>query len=377
MRKTNEKWKVFNEILFWLSIEGFLLYGVAMELIEYPGLLFTYPYLFLMLLAGVRICMQGNDWKEWLFILSMCVIALLSYRSTGDRTVLAISLLICCVKDIRLERLLKLDLGVRIGTAMLYIFLPFTGAIANPVNEIIGGRPRTFFGWFHPNGMGKSLMMICMEWAYVRHGHFRWYDYAGMTGLVVFLDLTANSRTAELLILGMLFLEAVSEIWKRKKRDIYVIWSGLTASALIGAMLLPAFAVTFFKRLADGILERTGTVGSRLYLTWEFVQNHGITLFGSAYTPGSGEYLDMLFANVVFLRGLAFGLIIIVLSILAVRYAYRERDERYLLLLFVFFAYGMMESEHLNPIYAFFPVLLGIPVFNQRYGKKMQETEEG
>lgn len=377
MLKIKDNRNIINEILLLVVLEGFFLYGVAMELIEYPGLLFTYPYLFLMLLAGVRICMQGNDWKEWLFTAALGVVALFSYRSTGDRAVLAISLLICCVKDIRLDRLLKVDLGVRIGTAMLYIFLPFTGVIANHVNEMIGGRPRTFFGWFHPNGMGKSLMMICMEWAYVRHGRFRWYDYAGMTGLVIFLDLTANSRTAELLILGMLFLEAVSEIWKRKKKEICAIWSGLTVSALIGAMLLPVFAVTFFGRFADGILERTGTVGSRLYLTWEFVQVHGITLFGSAYTPGSGEYLDMLFANAVFLRGIAFGLIVIALSILSVRYAYRKRDERYLLLLFVFFAYGMMESEHLNPIYAFFPILLGIPVFEQGDGGKTQETEKG
>lgn len=377
MIMAKEKRGLTNEILFLVIIEGFLLYGVAMELIEYPGWLYTYPYLFLMLLAGICICIQGNSIKEWAFVLCMGVIALFSYMGSHDRSALVIALVICCTKNVRLEKLVKLDFAVRLLSGIPYIVLPFIGMIPNHIKVMVGGRPRTFFGWYHPNGMGKSMMLICMEWCYLRHGRFRWYDYAGMAGLVAFLDVTANSRTSELLILGLLFWEAFSTALRKYNKDTCAVWTFLTSAALGGAVALPVFAVLFFEKFSNVILERMGTVGSRLHLTWSFVQVHGITLFGSSYTPGSDEYLDMLFANAVFRQGYVFGLILIGLSILAVWYAYRKRDERYLLLLFVFFAYGMMESEHLNPIYAFFPLLLGIPVFDQKDEERVQEAGKG
>lgn len=377
MLKIKDNRNIINEILFLVVLEGFLLYGVAMELIEYPGLLFTYPYLFLMLLAGVRICMQGNIWKEWLFILSMGVVALLSYRASHDRAVLMIALVVCCAKNVRLEKLVKLDFAIRIFSGIPYIVLPFIGVIPNHIEVVVGGRPRTFFGWYHPNGMGKSIMLICMEWWYLRHGRFRWYDYAGMTGLVVLLDVTANSRTSELLILGMLFLEALSGVLKKYNRNACAVWTLMTAVSLGGTVALPVFSVLFFERFSNVILGQMGTAGSRFHLTWSFVQVHGITLFGSAYTPGSDEYLDMLFANAIFLRGLVFGMILIGLAVLAVRYAYQKKDERYLLLLFVFFTYGMMECDHLNPVYAFFPVLLGIPVFDRGNNMAVETVEKG
>lgn len=374
MIMAKEKRGLTNEILFLVVIEGFLLYGVAMELIEYPGWLYTYPYLFLMLLAGIRICMQGNSIKEWAFVLCMGVIALFSYMGSHDRSALVIALVICCTKNVRLEKLVKLDFAVRLLSGIPYIVLPFIGMIPNHIKVMVGGRPRTFFGWYHPNGMGKSMMLICMEWCYLRHGRFRWYDYAGMVGLVAFLDVTANSRTSELLILGMLFLEALSTVLRKHNRKLCAAWTWLTLAALGGAVALPVFSVFFFERFSNVILEHMGTAGSRLHLTWSFVQVHGITLFGSSYTPGSDEYLDMLFANAIFLRGFIFGMVLLGLSGLAVWYAYRKKDERYLFLLFIFFTYGMMECEHLNPIYAFFPVLLGMPVFNRREDMAVEAT---
>lgn len=377
MFKSKEKLELIHEVLLWIVVEGFLLYGVAMELIEYPGLLFTYPYLFLMVLAGICICLQGNNWKEWLFTICLGVVALFSYQASRDRAVLVIALVICCAKDVRLDRLIRLDLAIRILSVFPYILLPLAGMIPNHVGVMVGGRPRTFFGWYHPNGMGKSVMLICMDWWYLRHGRFRWYDYAGMAGLVVFLDVTANSRTSEVLILGMLFLEGLSVILRKHNKSISAVWTVLTSVSFGGAMVLPVFAVIFFERFSNVILGQMGNIGSRFYLTWNFVRVHGITLFGSSYTSGSDEYLDMLFANVIFLRGIVFGAILVILSIGAVRYAYQKKDEKYLLLLFVFFTYGMMECEHLNPIYAFFPILLGIPVFDRRATVTLKETGEG
>ncbi len=55
--------------------------------------------------------------------------------------------------------------------------------------------------------MGFSFTVMALEWMYLRHRRFRWYDYVGVLTMVLFLDRTANSRTAELLMLGILSVE--------------------------------------------------------------------------------------------------------------------------------------------------------------------------
>lgn len=353
-----------DKILFYVIIEGFLIYGIAMELIPNPGWLFTYPYLALMSMTGVKICIQGNNWKEWILTILLGFVAILSFKGSGDRAVLLITLGICCAKNVNLDKLLKIDLSIRIFATFLFVVLPFIGIIPNHIGVIIGGRPRTFFGWSHPNGMGQRMLLIVLEWIYIRHGRFKWYDYVGIVGIVVLLDLTANSRTAEILMLVILLLEASSMLLVQYGKKVYIIWTWFTLGIFWVSVLLPILVVGLYDGLREFFSEALGTVGSRFVLTASYVENHGITLFGSPYDSSKEEYLDMLFANVLFMRGVVFGVVIVLLSVLSIYFAYKKKNEKFLLLLFTFFAFGIMESEHINMIYSFFPVLLGIPVFN-------------
>lgn len=63
MKMSKEHYNIINSILLLIIVEGFYIYGVAMELIEYPGLLYTYPYLLLLTLSGVKMIIQKNTWK--------------------------------------------------------------------------------------------------------------------------------------------------------------------------------------------------------------------------------------------------------------------------------------------------------------------------
>lgn len=53
-------------------------------------------------------------------------------------------------------------------------------------------------------------------------------------------------------------------------------------------------------------------------------------------------------------------------------YGYRRKDEKYLILLLFVLLRSTMESEHLNLIYSWFPVLLGMAVWGIR--EKTLET---
>ena len=72
----------------------------------------------------------------------------------------------------------------------------------------------------------------------------------------------------------------------------------------------------------------------------------------------------MLFANCFLRRGLLFGILVLILCILAIWRGVKKKDISYLILLFVMFLLGAAEQEHINLIYSVFPVLLGISIWD-------------
>ena len=61
--------------------------------------------------------------------------------------------------------------------------------------------------------------------------------------------------------------------------------------------------------------------------------------------------------------GVVIAVIVFALFVISIIYGYRRKDEKYLILLLFVLLRSTMESEHLNLIYSWFPVLLGMAVW--------------
>jgi hypothetical protein len=329
------------------------------------------PYLFLYWgfvgLALCKLCIQRNNWKEWLFILIFGIAAVCCWKQTDDRAPLLLMLGVCCSKNVDLKKLLKVDMIARIFSGVLMIALPLAGLAVNHTHVWEGGRYRDYFGWEAANGMGLFFLIICMEWMYLRHRRFKWYDYLGMLAIVITLDVTANSRFSELLILGIMLAELATEVYKKIHIPIeaYVLWTIGCAGALFLAILAPIAAIVLYYFQNEFLMGLSGTLSARFQLAATFFATNGISLFGHAYNPDIYDYLDMSFAYLLLHLGVIITLIVLILMIRTIIYAYREKDERLLLLFFVVLVRCILESEHFNLIYAFFPVLLGLSIWNQ------------
>ena len=353
----------WNNILGIVFIEGLLIYGIAMDLIEYPGLWYTYPYLILLMVGVIKICLQANTWKEWLLTVGLLTVGYLSWKGSTDRSSLLFMLAVCCCKYIQLEKVVKADICVRIGSLIFRVIFGCVGVLPNNINVIIGGRPRTFFSWGHPNGMGLFFLMLCMDWIYLRHKKMKWFEYIGIVLLVVFLDMTANSRTTELVILVVLVLEGTGWfLWKKGQSDC-LFWKLVSVGSLGISVLMPVMGVIICQMFGVARAVTIGTLGDRFMFTYGFLNDHGISLFGKPYTEGTYEYLDILFANCFLYRGIIFGVIVLLLAIVALKVLFKKHDNRYLLILLAMFLFGVAEQEHVNLIYSMFPILLGIPMW--------------
>lgn len=353
-----------NEYLLYAIIVEFQLFGTVWAMMDVAGKPYLLLYWGFVALTLVKLCIQQNSWKEWLLIIAFGIVAVLSFRSSQDKTPLLLMLGVCCSKDVKLDKLLQVDLIGRLVSAVLLIALPLASLYENKVffaRDIY----RTCFGWQAPNGMGFSFTVMALEWMYLRHRRFRWYDYVGVLAMVLFLDRTANSRTAELLMLGILIVELFCT-WFEKKRPEENLYK-LCALGCAGALGLDLIAfgtamwLYFFDQPVWNSLQSTLT--SRFRLPGEYFAAHGISLFGSPYNPDIYDYLDILFGYLTLHLGVVIAVIIFVLFVISIIYGYRRKDEKYLILLLFVLLRSTMESEHLNLIYSWFPVLLGMAVW--------------
>lgn len=71
---------------------------------------------------------------------------------------------ILLIKDIDLDKVLKVDLVTRICLGCALIILPLVGLYTDHADQMTGGRLRSSFGWSHPNEMGLFFLMFCILW---------------------------------------------------------------------------------------------------------------------------------------------------------------------------------------------------------------------
>lgn len=239
MNTSDSEIQKINEYIWYVILVEFQLFGTVWAMMDVSGKPYLLLYWGFVALALVKLCIQKNNWKEWILIIAFGCVAICSFQNSQDKTPLLLMLGICCSREINLDKFLRIDLIGRVASAVLLIALSLAGLYKNKVffaRDIY----RTCFGWQVPNGMGFSFTVMALEWMYLRHRRFLWYDYVGVLTMVLFLDRTANSRTAQLLMLGILIVE-LFYTWFEKKRPEKNLYK-LCAFGCVGALGLDLIA---------------------------------------------------------------------------------------------------------------------------------------
>lgn len=370
MLTTKELQTKIDEYLLYAVVIEFQLFGTVWAMMNVSGKPYLLLYWGFVALALVKICIQKNTWKEWIFILVFGILAVMSWQGSEDKTPLLLMLGVCISKNVNLEKLLKIDFVFRVISTLLLIILPAAGLYENMMIQE-RGITRMYFGWQAANGMGFSFFLICLEWMCFRHKKFQWFDYVGILVMIVFLDRTANSRTAELLMLAILVVEIAVQIkdkWFPGLEE-YRIW---TLGCITGlCMDIATFAISLYFYLVrqDIWSSLSSTFTSRFHTPGAFLAAHGWTLFGSPYNPEIYDYLDIAFAYLTLHLGIVMAVIVLFLMIRTIIYGYRNRDEKLLLLFMFVCVRSMTESEHFTLMYAFFPIILGLSVWQTKRGR--------
>ena len=250
----------------------------------------------------------------------------------------------------------------RICLGCALIALPLVGLYPDHTDQMIGGRLRSSFGWSHPNEMGLFFLMLCILWFYIRCEKWNWKDIVAMMGVVLSVDYFANSRTSEIcvvLLVGVSVLVCISRKygWNMKKRC--RTWGIAAVGTLIVGCVGMLSLMTMVYSLSGWFQRFPYTVSSRLLLANRFWVDKGFTLFGQIFDNGTYGYLDIMYAYLGLNYGVIILLLFIGLNLFAIWQAYKDKNEKFLIILLIFITYSLLEHEHFKMLSGFYPVLLG------------------
>ena len=324
-------------------------------------IIFYHILLFMLLLKNI---IQKNSILDWIFLIILLYLCRKSYQYNFDfYNIFGTLMFLFCAKNIDLQKIIKLDLYIRIIRSILFFTLPFMGLMINEVNIWIGGRTRTFFGWTHPNMMGLDFLLLAMDIMYLRKECKKWYDCILYAVFIIFLDRTANSRTAEAIIAMLIAIHLLSIVipknWFHKMMVLF------TSGAFLLCVCIPFIGSYLYIRKPELFLQHYGTMPARIQLTTTFyLRNGGVGFYG--FPIEDEDCLDMMFSYI----GLHWGIAAFIIIVAAITYAiYKSSSEQntiFLVLLFSFLVYGWAEVAPIYPVYSYFSLLLGYYITNRK-----------
>ena len=323
--------------------------------------IFYHILLFMLLLKNI---MQKNSILDWIFLIILLYLCRKSYQYNFDfYNIFGTLMFLFCAKNIDLQKIIKLDLYIRIIRSILFFTLPFMGLMINEVNILIGGRTRTFFGWTHPNMMGLDFLLLAMDIMYLRKECKKWYDCILYAVFIIFLDRTANSITAEAIIAMFIVIHLLSIVipknWFHKMMVLF------TSGAFLLCVCIPFIGSYLYIRKPELFLQHYGTMPARIQLTTTFyLRNGGVGFYG--FPIEDEDCLDMMFSYIGLHWGIAAFIIIVAAITYAIYKASSEQNTIFLVLLFSFLVYGWAEVAPIYPVYSYFSLLLGYYIMNRK-----------
>lgn len=363
-KQRNEISTIFLYILYFLLGMYYPLFSFMRQTVPQYWNQVTLFYHILLILLLVKVILQKNSVLDCFFLIVLLYLCYKSYQYNYDfYNIFGTMMFLCCAKNIEIKKIVKLDLYVRIVRSALFLTLPFMGLMINKINVWIGGRTRTFFGWTHANMMGLDFLLLAMDIMYLRKECKKWYDCILYAGFIIFLDLTANSRTAEAVIAMLIAIHLLSIVipknWFHKMMVLFA------SGAFLLCVGIPFIGSYLYIHKPELFLQHDGTMLSRIQLTTTFyLRNGGVGFYG--FPIEDEDCLDMMFSYIGLHWGIAAFIIIVAAITYAIYKASSEQNTVFLVLLFSFLVYGLAEVAPIYPVYSYFSLLLGYCIMNHK-----------
>lgn len=322
-------------------------------------------------LATVRFQLTG-------FVRSAIVLSasLLVFTATRSWICLSLAMFVVAGKDIDVKPMVVTMLVTTILVVALVFFGVYTGVIANIASRRPGEfKVRNSLGFNQVNALGAAAARIYVSCVVLLWKKRPIFQMMLAVILVGFLEIAANSRTSELLIIVLAAVQ--SACYRRKNqgkqnaRRVYLI-----CLLLIWATVLLTFVFLFYFNSSNAFMVwMSNLLSNRLYSAWYICKTYGVHLFGNGdmelgQTIWAVDSYALLTIDNAWAQWLVmYGSVPTALILIGVTSLYvsamksGQIDGRLIVMAMLLSVYAFGETTALAIDYNPLLVLLGIPVF--------------
>lgn len=255
------------------------------------------------------------------------VITFISYRATGNRTIIFLMLFIIAASNVYFQEILKISLWT--NGICLAIIIAFYKIGLVPDRYEAGGRERHSLGFnFVTNSCNYWLYFVLLYVCY-RKKKITWMECIVLEVITYYFFAMTDTRNAFAIASIVILLAYVLKIWKGQKGRF--LFAFLVKNITwIGTILFTV--LMFFFDKVDFITETLNAMLSdRIRLTCIAVENYGIRLFGQyiEWVGGTNRYdtewRDYNFVDSSYMQILLnYGIIILLILLIAYYFLGRE-----------------------------------------------------
>ena len=378
----NQVWKrKIPQLLFYigLTIElGIVIIDKSNYINPIEGLLFRITFV----IFALKLLLTQYSRKEWLLIVFMEIIALISYRITGKNDIIRIVTFVAACKGIQLKQMLKYTFYVTLVGCVAIVFLSVTGIYGEIMLTTDYGRgydmlyqkgyeeTRYTLGMGHPNALAAMFLMLLSMGIYVFSEKMRWYVYLFLMLLNIGIYGLTDSKTALAIITFLLlasFIMSQSSFFREKKAAyicgllVFILCVGFSVDAAANAQKVwkAEYRETYFSKRGHGanahvvaLMRIDRKINGRIIALTDTEGNNGsIESWRIFSAPVNMEYyFDMGWVKLFYRYGIIPGILYCIANILLLWNFYKKRDAFGLVIFTVLTIYSVVEA-HLFSVY--------------------------
>lgn len=366
------KRKIFkNDIsifLFYISYILIVMNSFFERIIFLKKYLIYFNYVSIILLF-VCFLMQSKKYKKktLLNIFFLLVIACSSYFISKNTNILLLILLLICSFNISFEKFIKNDLIIKLILILIVVSSHFLGL----TDEFISYREhfaRQSFGFSHANTFGFVISMLVIEFLYIKRKYIKWYHIFPIILIVYFIQHFSDSR-GSIILLIMVFLACLLKKIKMMNIIYNPIIKKIISNSFVIFTLLSFIMVYLYSSNNYFGVQLDNLFTTRISSMYNFLKLYDINLMGNKLLIITTEtarnnhiqsmILDNAFVHIILNYGLVIFCIFSVWMKKTFDFAYKQKNDAIIIILFLLVIYGLMETYLFKIPYNAFLIFFG------------------
>lgn len=351
--------KQIAECIFFLGLTLELIYVLLYKSaysIPSEGMLFRFTFV----LFALKVMLSKYTKKEWIWLMLLGLIALVSYRYSGRNEMLRLVVMCAAMKDVEAKKVFRYALWFTAVGCLSLVFLAVCGIFGSVTLTTIYRKTeetRYVLGLGHPNQLHGVFWAIVTFFMYCYYDKMKWLPLViiqlANTGLFLLTDSKGGFLAVTVAVIGIAVM-----IYAKKLRDMK--WIYITVIAGIVLLALMSLAVAYYGKLFFDYggwkhapyFRKINNFDQKFFTgrMFESYAHEATTIrdFKLFSKPDNVSYMDMGFYKLFYWYGYIPGAIYVFVNCLLVWYSFKKKN--YALLVFVtdWAMYNFLEAHEIT-----------------------------